>query len=210
MADFKRTSTIQASEVTPEKLADSIKNLFDEPAQREIEKAMGAIITWARMRFAQLGVELNSGYTIDLGLNAYNETYGWGIQSVAVGFRKDGQELRLPGHIKDSTIGVVTPDLIENGMTGIIGVPLDNGQSEIITGMTPGLRFDGTAKENLYDTVPATLNPAVTVDGPDCARTIVRIAANKITDEVLIGVDNRGVYVCEYVNQDIRDGRPLC
>ena len=37
MAEFKRTDTIAASEVTPEKLADRVKNLFDAPAQAEVE-----------------------------------------------------------------------------------------------------------------------------------------------------------------------------
>lgn len=203
MAEFKRTDTIAAEEVTPETLADRVKNLFDAPAQVEITKATASIIEWARSRFTALGIELNAGYTIDLGLNAYNETYGWGIQSVAVGFRKDGQELRSPGQHKDSTIGVIAPDLIREGVVGIIGVPLQEGYSEDITSFTPGLRFDSANQANLTDDVPAIVDGTVTIDGPRCARTVVKIEASKATlDDLNDDTDgiepNRGAYVCDY------------
>ncbi len=192
---FEKMEVLENQEITPEVIVAKIRGMIDEAARVVLDKRVKKLVTWVKERISNLEAEDNPKIDrVELGLNAYNRTDGLGIQSVAVGFRS-GREVRLSrGDKKDPTIGVVAKGLVEEDAPwATVKFPVAEGEIEMIY-PDDRLRFDDNDK---YGKIPQRGAPVVFVNGPKKTRTIAQVSGD-VTPESVVGIQNEGVYVCEY------------
>lgn len=204
----KGIDILQGTDVRVETVVQRIRARFHEATHEVFDTSIDKITEWVRRRFEALKINVSAGNTIELRLNPYNEgETPLGIQSVSVGFRKaNGEKLRLENHWKDSTIGVIAPDLIESDeplVWSTVGFPVEKGKREVIYGLSRKLALDSCLAQNLIDEEPSQVpqsaeSPGVIVTGPDCARTILQRKKSQAKDD--LGNDRKysGVYACDY------------
>lgn len=196
---FEKIEVLEGQEITPEAVVAKVRGMIDEVAWEVFDQHADMLVDWVRGRLDYLGGGAGTGVDrVELGLNAYNRTMGLGLQSVAVGLKGGGKEARFDNEFKDPTIGVIAPGLVgESAVYQVITFPVDRGRAEIVTPYA-GLRIDEATHGNLTG-VPSR-SAQVMVSGPNHARTVVQMSADKVSADQAASEPNSGVYTCEYIN----------
>lgn len=193
---FEKVEVLEGQEITPEAVVAKVRGMIDEVALEVFDKHVPMLVDWVRERIQRLSGDDGRGInSVEFGLNAYNRTLGWGLQSVSVGFRHDNTAMRYDNEAKDPTIGVIAPGLVgEGAVYQVVTFPVDWGKSEIIK-PDEGLAIDEANPGNLMG-VP-TNSGQVIVDGPNHARTVLQVRADKVDASQVESKPNSGVYICE-------------
>lgn len=195
---FEKIDVLEGQKITPEAVVAKVRGMIDEVVWEVFEKHVAMLVDWVRKRLEDLpgdGKEVNR---VEFGLNAYNRTLGFGLQSVSVGFRHDNEAMRYDNEFKDPTIGVIAPGLVgEGAVYQVVTFPVDWGKMEIIK-PDEGLAIDEANPDNLMG-LPAK-SGQVMVQGPNHAKTVVQVRADKVDASQIERKPNSGVYTCGNVN----------
>jgi hypothetical protein len=184
------TQTIEAN---PQAVIDNMLELFHPQAAIEIRKAQEAVRRWLETRFAELGVR--AGDVVKPTLNAYNESYGLGIQSFVVAVERDGEALGGDGEFSNPTIGVIAVGMVNNETeVAVKSFAVANGNTEALTILSPIRIGDSTTSlSKIRDE-----GDSVSVVGPESAHVVIEASTVETGEETTMEV-TPGVYACAYV-----------
>ncbi|MBI5411684.1 hypothetical protein HZA43_00740 [Candidatus Peregrinibacteria bacterium] len=202
------------SKTSDEKMADNLLNrqemkmLLHPSAAAVLNQLanLSSVRQWLIRRFREIHLADHTRSAVHLELNAWNEK-GYGLQSMSVMARAQGNPLRLPGEWKDPTIGIVAPDMLDApGEYGIADFDIDAGKTEECHVLSPGgILLESVIKGKHPDRPPNLLSFGRTTVayGPDQAmRAFVELAkGSEGPRQKIEAVLKSGVYVCRFLIQ---------
>lgn len=187
-----------------EEITSRIARMLHPMAQAEFHRDGGTvelIQLWLRKRLERFEIDRSNNGTVSLTLNPYNDSDGFGLQSVSVALLEqvysEGplEEVLSNNEWKSPTVGVIADGMVKPPFQmAEARFGIDRGKGESIESCSGNLQIDGEQEGDIQPLKPGN---SILVKGPRAVRTYLQM--RDASPEQVREVINRGVYIRRFI-----------